>query len=202
MPKRRRTIVRRLAVVAAAFVAGTGAHAQTPGVMSVPDAHAYYVCKTRVSFSPGHGTQVSYMNAAGAVFLWYPGNAIVLPGRWRIEEVTVANQPHAALCFQYGANTYNPVTKERGATWNCLPAHFWARTTVDSAEGDVFGLTRRSAVPFRLSPERTTIADLQKNVRPQNPRRPDPGCPTHVAGLAPDGDWEHRAPRGLAESPQ
>ncbi len=55
------------------------------------------------------------------MFLWYPGNSVVLPGTVeRFEEVTVAEQPHAALCFQYGAITYNPVTKQRGSKWNCF----------------------------------------------------------------------------------
>jgi len=202
MPKSRSNIVPKQAAMAAAVVAATCAHAQTSALMSVPEAREYYVCKTRVSFSPGHGTQVSYMNSEGAIFLWYPGNTVVLPGRWRIEEVTVAKQPHAALCFQYGANTYNPVTKERGSKWNCLPADLWARTTVDRADGDVFGLRWRKAPPFSLSSERTTIADLQKRIRsPQQPKSAlDPGCPAHMAGLLLDTTGEAITPGGVAEN--
>ena len=179
------------AVVAATIGVATLAHAEARKPMGVPEAREYYVCKTRVSFSEGHGTQVSYMNSTGRVFLWYPGNPVVVPGLWKIEEATIKNLTFAALCFQYGLDTYNPVTKERGGKWSCLPADIWARMEVDSADGDVFGLERRGgAVPFRLSKERTTIADLQKNIRPQKAKQSkavrDPGCPAPVANLGRD----------------
>src|SRR5262245_18402673 len=119
--------------------------------MSLPEARQFFICKTHLSFDPGHGTQLSYLRADGAVLLWYPGNAIILRGRWKIEERTTASQPqrtYDALCYQYGANTSNPVTKQSGRRWECLPAHVWARIRVERADGDVFGLARRSAVPF------------------------------------------------------
>src|SRR4029453_11353963 len=52
--------------------------------MTVGEANAKFVDHTRISFSPGHGTQVSYMRADGTVFLWYPGNRVVVRGRWLI----------------------------------------------------------------------------------------------------------------------
>ena len=113
-----------------------------------------FINKTRVSFGPGHGTQVSYMRGDGAVFLWYPGNRVVLRGRWRTDGRTI--------CFRYGPNTYNPVTGRAGAEWECRPSDVFARTTVDRVAGDVFGLARRNAVPFVLAPDRTTIADLKR----------------------------------------
>src|SRR5262245_2331452 len=187
----RATILCKLTAVAAVLGATTFAFAEGRKPIGIPEAREYFVCKTRVSFSDGHGTQVAYMNSTGGVFLWYPGNGAVVPGRWKIEEATIKNLTFPALCFQYGADTYNPVTKERGGRWSCLPADVWARTTVDSADGDVFGLERRGgAVPFRLSRERTTIADLKKNIRPQKAKQskpvPDPGCPPPVADLARD----------------
>ena len=174
--------------------------------MGIPEAREHFVCKTRVSFGEEHGTQVAYMNSTGGIFLWYPGNGRVVPGRWKIEEATIKNLTFAALCFQYGLDTYNPVTKERGGKWGCLPADIWARTTVDRADGDVFGLERRGgAVPFRLSKERTTIANLQKNMRPQNAKQakvvPDPGCAAHVADLVLDEAEHAMKPEGVAEHP-
>jgi len=192
--------------VSFAFGATPFAHAEPRKLMGIPEAREHFVCKTRVSFTEGHGTQIAYMNSTGGVFLWYPGNPIVVRGRWRMEEVTVKNLTSVALCFQYGTDTYNPVTKQRGGKWACLPADIWARGTVDGADGDVFGLERRGgAVPFRLSKERTTIADLQKNIRPQNAKQskpvPDPGCPAPVADLHRDATIHAMKLEGAAEHP-
>jgi hypothetical protein len=123
--------------------------------MSVGAARAHFVNQTRVSFSSGHGTQVSYMAPNGMIYLWYPGNQIVLPGRWSIEP---RPRGYADLCFQYGPNTYNPVAGQVGGQKNCRPADYWAQYEVDGAAGDVFGLSRQHSVPFILRPERTSIA--------------------------------------------
>jgi hypothetical protein len=141
-------------------------------VMSVAEARAAFVGKTRVTFGPGHGTQVSYMRPDGAIFLWYPGNAVVLPGRWDIEARWMSGVPptqEAFVCFRYGPNTYNPVTGAVGGRRECMPARVLGRLMVDRAEGDVFGLATRSAAPFRLPRERTTIAALKTQIGP--PRR-------------------------------
>jgi hypothetical protein len=147
--------------------------------MSVVEARNYFVCKTHLTSSSGHGTQISYMRPNGVVSLWYPGNAVVLQGSWRIGET--AGTPVASLCFRYGANTYNPVIKEQGGRWSCLPAHLWARVTVERADGDIFALGGRGDAPFKLSREATTIADLQKSVHSSDSKQrkvtPDRGCP-------------------------
>jgi hypothetical protein len=172
-------------IVAAALAVATGAHAE----MTMQQARAHFAGMTRVGHTSGHGTQVSYMDPQGAVFLWYPGNAVVLRGRWKIEAVSTSDEPGASVCFLYGANTFNPVMNQRGGSWNCAPAHQLARTTVDSAEGDVFGLARRTAVPFRLTPEETTIEILRrgarspKQTRPNAPSRPSPGFAAGEAGF-------------------
>jgi hypothetical protein len=40
---------------------------------------------------------------------------------------------------------------------------------MDHADGDVFGLEGRSAVPFRLARDRTNIAMLQQRLRAEAP---------------------------------
>jgi hypothetical protein len=154
-----------------AFFAG-GAQAQNTEwrstALGVQEARGLFICKTRISFTSGHGTQVTYMHPNGAVFLWYPGNTVVLPGKWQI--VPSGSRPqsegqYADICFQYGSNTYNPVTGRPGGKWECRPAHTLEHSTVDRTDGDVFGLATRTAVPFRLTRERTTIAELRKHLR-------------------------------------
>jgi len=163
-------------------------NAETRGIeiaLGLQEARRLFVCQTRMSFGPGHGTQVSYMHPDGAIFLWYPGNAVIVPGKWQIVPRTTTAQPaeeSASICFQYGSNTYNPVTGQFGGKWECRPADVFDRSTVDRAEGDVFALATRTAVPFRLARERTTIAELKKYLEflhgkeGQSVSRPDIGC--------------------------
>ncbi|HKD27265.1 MAG TPA: DUF6438 domain-containing protein [Xanthobacteraceae bacterium] len=139
--------------------------AQITTSLSVAEARKLLICKTHMTFSAGHGTQVSYLRSDGVEFLWYPGNAVVVRGNWDIVEHTTDPPGYADICFQYGANTYNPVTGKMGGNWECRPAHAFARSTVDRSDGDVFGLAKRDAVPFELSRERTTINNLRTIAR-------------------------------------
>lgn len=103
------------------------------------------------------------MSKDGAVFLWYPGNRVVVVGRWAIE--SYPNQPGAArICFQYGANTFNPATGRGGGSPNCFPAGLLSRLVIDRAGGDVFGLSRSQTPPFVLTPQRTSIAELRARI--------------------------------------
>jgi hypothetical protein len=153
--------------------------------LNVEEARHFFVCMTNVSFSKGHGTQVFYLRPDGMEFLWYPGNSLIVQGKWRIEARTTSGErskDYSVICFQYGANTYNPVTKKSGGTWTCTPAHVVAGRIVDRAAGDVFRLARRTAVPFKLSGEKTTINELSNMMRDgasnETLLRParDPGC--------------------------
>ena len=107
---------------------------------------------TQMTFSPGHGTQVEYLAKDGRTFLWYPGNTVVLAGEWKTEG--------ADICFRYGGNTYNPVTKHRGGGWECTPLKIHTSVVVEQKKGDVFGLAGRKQVPFDLSPKRMNMAQL------------------------------------------
>jgi hypothetical protein len=141
------------------------ANAEITTPLSVTEAGKLLACKTHMTFSEGHGTQVSYLRSDGVEFLWYPGNAVVVRGKW--DNVEHPNDPwkFADICFQYGVNTYNPVTSRTGGNPECRPAHAFVRSTVDRSNGDVFGLAKRAAVPFDLPRERTTISDLRKLAR-------------------------------------
>jgi hypothetical protein len=139
--------------------------AQITTSLSVAEARKLLICKTHMTFSAGHGTQVSYLRSDGVEFLWYPGNAVVVRGKCDIVEHPSDPLGYADICFQYGANTYNPVTGRMGGDWECRLAHAFARSTVDRSDGDVFGLAKRDAVPFELTRERTTINNLRTTAR-------------------------------------
>jgi hypothetical protein len=140
---------------------------QAPSALTESEAWKFFSCKTFMSFMPGHGTQISYRRPDGAIFLWYPGNTIVLSGRWKIVMRATSSLPPVStdICFLYETNTYNPVTKRPGGDWQCMPADLLARFTVERADGDIFGLAVRRAVPFILPSEKSTIADLRTRIR-------------------------------------
>src|SRR5262249_25017042 len=124
---------------------------------------------TTLSYSPQHGTQVSYSADDGRIFLWYPGNPEILHGNWRTCEERMGSQlesgerisiPIGKVCFQYGPNTYNPVTGAVGDVWECSIAGRLEETLVERRRGDVLGLMKRASVPFVLPKEQTTINDL------------------------------------------
>ena len=125
-------------------------------VLAAPAAAASYGNRTNLTFDPGHGTQVEYVAADGTNYLWYPGNQVVLPGHWQVNPATI--------CFAYGANTYNPVTGQHGAGWECERKADYASFIVDHMSGDVFNLRHREGVPFPLPRTRATLAALLKQV--------------------------------------
>lgn len=127
---------------------------------------AAFVGRTRVTSAGLLGSQVTYMSPAGRSYLWFPGNRVVLAGGWTIEE-TGGYRPYAgkpvsqmSVCFRYGANTENAFSGQRGGT-ECIPAEAGIGLIQDSADGDIFGLSRTEVAPFVLPARRTTIRELQ-----------------------------------------
>lgn len=107
---------------------------------------------TNMTYDPQHGTQIEYLSDNGRSYLWYPGNRSVLPGYWKRN----ADQ----LCFQYGANTYNPATGHSGGGWECMPLALYVQAIAQRARGDLFGLAERDRAPFRLDRRKTTLEKL------------------------------------------
>jgi hypothetical protein len=114
--------------------------------------------QTVMTYDPGHGTQVEYYDKSGGTWLWYPGNKVILPGRWKLEG--------ANICFAYGENTYNPVTGQSGGGFECMPQKLWAKAVVEQQAGDLFGLENRKKVPFVLAKVHTTLAGIQMSSKP------------------------------------
>ncbi len=64
-------------------------------------------------------------------------------GRWRIEE----RGETANICFNYGPNSFNPVTGRRGGTWNCWSAA-WVLVSDEIVEGDPLRLVAQDQRPY------------------------------------------------------
>jgi len=107
-----------------------------------PRAIFAYCGQTLHFYEPSHGNQVEYLDPSGRCYLWYPGNPVVLVGRWRCDE--------SRVYFQYGGNTYNPVTGVFGGRWEPCPITLWSASIVEAAPGDILGLER--GLPFVLKP--------------------------------------------------
>lgn len=130
--------------------------------------------KTSLSLSRGHGPQIEYASADGRVFLWYPGNTVVLSGEWEVRKanyskrtmkvdgsVTEFAAPLALDCFRYHGNTYNPVTRTRGNRWECQASGVSKAGRVEIANGDIFGLSQRTEPPFVLTRDIESFAQVR-----------------------------------------
>jgi hypothetical protein len=143
------------------------AHAQ---IVGEAETRKFVSCRTLVTWTGPQGTQVSYLGAGGKAYLWAPGSDTVLSGTWRVDPNATSPQSrlaYVAVCVQYGGST----------AWDCRPAEILERITMDHADGDVFGLEGRSAVPLRLARDRTNIAMLQQRLRGEAPDATQPPRP-------------------------
>lgn len=132
------------------------------GTFSSPaEVRQQLVGKTVRYFVSGHGTQIEYYRDDGRLFLWYPGNSVVVPGEWRVRDSAWGDLrigPH--VCFRYGPNSYNPVTKTYGGIWECSSIGELNIDIQEKADGDIFGLSERRLVPFKLAPGMQTLQEL------------------------------------------
>lgn len=101
---------------------------------------------TMHSFSP-HGMQIEYHAPDGATYLWYPGNTGVVVGRWRVR----TRGRRLDVCYRYSSNSYNPITRQRGGSWECSPVH--SQTLTNWVQGDPFDL-ESGEIPFRITDRR------------------------------------------------
>jgi hypothetical protein len=141
------------------------AHAQ---LLGEAETRKFVSCRTLITWTGPQGTQVSYLGAGNKAYLWAAGNDTVLSGTWRVDPNATSPQSriaYVALCVQYGGSA------------DCRPAEILERVTMDQADGDVFGLEGRSAVPLRLPRDRTNIAMLQQRLRAEAPDATQPPRP-------------------------
>lgn len=119
---------------------------------------------TNMSRDTAHGTQIEYLSTRGEAFLWYPGNSVILQGRWK--------RDGSDICFAYGGNTYNPATGQRGGGWECMPFRLQWGAVVERMPGDILGLAQRREVPFRLGRGVTTLEKVLARVSPRTQAPP------------------------------
>ena len=116
---------------------------------------------TNMSHDAGHGTQIEYLSEKGTAWLWYPGNASIVAGKWK--------RAGAEICFAYGGNTYNPVTGHKGGGWECMEYRYWWAAIEQRVAGDPLQLEGRRKVPFKLGKERVRFDQLIARVAGKKP---------------------------------
>lgn len=119
---------------------------------------------TNMHVDRSHGTQVEYLTRGGKSYLWYPGNKVILEGRWKRQGEN--------MCFAYGANTYNPATGHKGGGFECTPYWLYWGGIFQRMKGDLFGLEGRREVPFVLPKKRTTLEALLSRASPRTKAPP------------------------------
>ena len=97
------------------------------------------VGKTYLSYSPGHGFQISYYETDSRSWLWYPGNKTALPEDWKIEG--------DKICYRHPRNTYNPETKKFGGSYDCMSRSLLQTSIVEELDGDIYSLSS-GQVPY------------------------------------------------------
>lgn len=100
---------------------------------------------TAIVKQTGHGIYVEYTDLEGRLFMWYPGNAGVVRGRWGISEQF--SPPRA--CFKY-FSAYHGVTGEFEPN-ECVSVEqtIGGAYVIDKRKGDAFGLSK--GIPYMKS---------------------------------------------------
>jgi hypothetical protein len=127
-------------------------------VTTSPEALTAFLSNTTVRTYDGyHGSQIEHLTADGRTFLWYPENMRLVPGLWTTRKVGARVQ----MCFQYGANTYNPADNTRGGNWECRGSRGYLIGAEEIAEGDPLSLAS-GRLPFALQRGNVSINDALK----------------------------------------
>lgn len=101
--------------------------------------------KTIRTSSHAHGSQYEYFSPDGRTYLWYPSNRRIVQGEWKSR--------FTRICFRYGPDTYNPVTKQEGGEWDCRKFWRWSLVVKGRFDGDPFGLAESPLVPCWREPD-------------------------------------------------
>ncbi|WP_425616383.1 hypothetical protein NA78x_000029 [Anatilimnocola sp. NA78] len=118
-----------------------------------PRTGCKYCGNTLLFYDLGHGNQIEYLDPGGRCYLWYPGNPVILVGKWRVSE--------SSIYFQYGLNTYNPVMNVRGGSWEEQSIDHWSSGIVDRVPGDVFGIKRSFPFVLKSNPPLNSLSELR-----------------------------------------
>ena len=115
---------------------------QTHEMARSPETVQKFLSDTTAKVWNAHGTQIEYLAANGETFLWYPGNAAAVEGRWKLQMTRYGLE----MCFLYGKNSRNPLAGQQGGQWECDMAAYYLLNRDEIVDGDPLRLAR--GLPF------------------------------------------------------
>ena len=83
--------------------------------------------------------------------------SIILVGRWRTDGYHIY--------FQYGANTFNPVTELYGGSWERCPIDEWSVSIVEAVADDILEVKKRIPFVLKRDPPIRALCDLKSSGR-------------------------------------
>lgn len=122
---------------------------------STPDHFKLLIADFTTMVYDSDGTRVEYNTANGKTYLWYPGNAEIVPGKWKLKR----NGKSVDICFKFPAGA---TTGQAAGDWQCRGVQVYLEG--QRSPGDVFELSKAKAVPFALSRDRTSLPALWQKV--------------------------------------
>lgn len=125
-----------------------GDKARVQSLVANPEELRRFLANTTIkNWDDRHGTQIEYHSSDGQTWLVYPGNSRAVRGHWQVQTAGEQTQ----MCYRYGRNTYNPVTRRGGGSWECSPA-ILTLLSDEVVDGDVLRLRGRGAFPQKMPP--------------------------------------------------
>lgn len=106
---------------------------------------------TAARLTQADGNQIYYFDRSGKVYVWMSGKNTVSVGKWYFrpnETVSAIGK----LCFKFGGDK------------SCEQFTIFLRWGTQRTAGDVFGLSKRKSVPFRLNRNRITFQQIAQRM--------------------------------------
>ena len=125
---------------------------------STPDEFKLLIADwTMMLYDGSHGTQVEYNAPSGKTYLWYPGNAEIVRGQWKLTR----NGKSVDICFKYpdGVKAARPT-----GDWQCQGVQAYIDGARQRSPGDAFTLVKAKVVPFVLPREKTSLTALAQKI--------------------------------------
>ena len=126
------------------ITARRAAAAQVHKMAETPSVVQNFLSDTTTKVWNAHGTQIEYLAANGRTILWYPGNVSGVSGRWKLQMASYGLE----MCFLYGEGSFNPVTGQKGGSWECDMAAYYILNRDEIVSGDPLHLSQQ--IPYTL----------------------------------------------------
>jgi len=124
--------------------------------------HAAYAGVTHVRTL--YSLWVDFAAPDGTIYLWVAGAETVAKGEWR---ANAATSPEGEICTRFAAGSLPETMKGQEDRWSCMTPMLLSFARNEERKGDVFGLSKKSSVPFLLSGGRGDFEKITSRMPPR-----------------------------------